>query len=225
VPPLSSPLRKAADEILRATSGEVAIPVEAAEKAILGYFRHSRLMLRALLVLGANDLDHAGEGLARTTYELAVTAAWLEKDPTRFERLLADYDTSWGGIQREWEQRHPAERFPYADDQPLVPLEPGAKPITLPTVYQRAKANPDLLEMYNAYKGTSLGIHATLASASWGLDSFRAPKRLRAARFALAGSMVLIMAHQVDRMFSLGWGPRIDTAQQHFMAVAKPDAR
>jgi hypothetical protein len=116
MPPVSRRLREALSEILRATNAEVPSPDEPWHRAILGYFQQARLMLRALLVLGANDLDHAGEALARTTYELAATAAWLEKDPARFERLMAAYDTEWAAIRREWEKQNPGRRFQFADD-------------------------------------------------------------------------------------------------------------
>jgi hypothetical protein len=97
--------------------------------------------------------------------------------------------------------------------------------VTLPTIYQRAEANPELVKMYNGYKMANLGVHATMASASWGFTSFESPRRLRAARFALAGYMVLVMARQVDRLLELGWGDGIGVAEQRFMAEVKPGAR
>ena len=146
-------------------------------KAVWGYLLDSRRMLKALLILGANDLDDVGDGLARATYEQAATAGWLTEDMSRFETIMAAYDSDWADVRRTWERDHPDEEFPHASDPPLVSRKSSSS-VRLPSVRERAKAAGLGLGFAGSYKLLSMSLHPTLLATSAGLDPCTRTSRL-----------------------------------------------
>jgi hypothetical protein len=209
-------VRKVMEEVLRVTGPPLDLTWnQPAHGVILGYLQDGRRSLQALLVLGGSDLDDAGDGLTRSMFEKAATAGWLAADIRRFEKLKGAYDFDWWLVRQGWEASNPGEEFVFARDAPLLLGNEPAQPAQLPKIETRARA-ANLLPYMNAYKLLCMSDHSTLASASFGLDP-GPRKRLRLARFGLAGAMAVSLGERVDEVFDLGWEPRLATVRAKMM--------
>jgi hypothetical protein len=220
VKPILRELREATDRVLAATELPKGFdPDDQMIRTIVGFLNAARRLLKALAILGANGMDDTADGLARATFEIAATAGWLAKDPNHLVRLASAYQADWDGARKSWEQDHPEELFPFADDEPIaVATTPDGQPIRLPSIGKRIDA-ADLESFHRIYKWLSMGLtHANLAAASYGLDQKRM-ENLRGPRFALANFMVLRLGRQVDELCRMGWDQRLTAAEQELERV------
>jgi hypothetical protein len=194
---LDRKVRQLMQEVLEVSepSEGLELELEPRDKAILGFLKDARRMLKGLLVLAGSDLDDTGDGLARSMFEHAATAGWLAADETNMNSLRDAYITDWSEVQESWEARH-AEAFPFPNDLRDIGVEKPARKVRLPSVYHRAR-DAGLVPYFTAYKGLCTSIHGTLAAAAFGLNP-AGRERLRDVRFAIAGAMVLHLAEKLD---------------------------